>query len=216
MYRPSAYAVDDVAVLHEVMQRRGFATLAATVDGHVQFAYAPVVIDVEPAPLGALRFHLARGNPLAELHDAEVRLSFLGPDAYISPDWYDGEGFVPTWNYIAVECSGHMHPLNDSELRGLLADLSSVQEERLRPKPPWTMDKISDERMAMLLRGIRGFAVGLETLEGKFKLSQDKSAANIAAVMAGLESRGDAASLAVARAMRERWPARSRASTGSP
>ncbi|HEX4159535.1 MAG TPA: FMN-binding negative transcriptional regulator [Rhizomicrobium sp.] len=207
MYRPQAYVIDDESILHEVMRQRSFATIAAIVEGHVQFAYAPVVVDVEPHPLGAVRFHLARGNPLAQVHDAELRLSFLGPDAYVSPDWYEGRGFVPTWNYIAVEACGRAQGLEESELRQLLADLSARHEERLRPKPPWTMDKISEARMAALLRGIRGFALKLDSLEGEFKLSQDKMAADITGVMAGLEARGDAASLAAASAMRERWAA---------
>jgi transcriptional regulator len=215
MYRPPAYAVDDASVLHDVIRRRSFATIAAIVEGRVHFAYAPVIVDAAPSPLGLLSFHLAQGNPIAELRDAEMHLSFLGPDAYISPDWYEGKGFVPTWNYIAVECSGHGRGLGEDELRRLLVDLSAMHEEKLRPKPPWTLDKIGDERIAVLLKGICGFAVKLETLEGKFKLAQDKTAANIASVLAGLEARGDAASLAIARAMKERWTATMRASTGS-
>jgi transcriptional regulator len=215
MYRPQAYSIDDVPVLHEVMRRRSFATIAAIVEGSAQFAYAPVFVDAAPAPLGSVRFHLALGNPLAQLAGVHVRMSFLCADAYVSPDWYETQGSVPTWNYIALEGAGRAQILKDDELRRLLADLSAMQEERLRPKPPWTLDKVSGERMAALLRGIRGFALNLESLEGKFKLSQDKSAANIAGVMAGLEARGDAASLAVARAMRERWTTVLRASTGS-
>jgi transcriptional regulator len=209
MYRPSAYAINDVAVLHDVMRRRSFATVAAIVDGHVQFAYAPVVVDAEPGPLGAARFHLSRGNPLTELRDVEMRLSFLGPDAYVSPDWYEGQGFVPTWNYIAVEAVGRARPLDEDELRRQLADLSGIQEERLRPKQPWTPDKLSVDRMATLLGGIRGFAVAFDRLEGKFKLSQDKTIGNVAAVIAALEARGDAASVAVARAMIEHARTRS-------
>ena len=67
----------------------------------------------------------------------------------------------------------------------------------------------------MLVKGIRGFAVALDTLEGKFKLSQDKTATKVAAVMSKLEARGDTASLAVARAMREHWPATARNSRSS-
>jgi transcriptional regulator len=215
MYRPNAYVVDDAAILQETMRRRGFATIAAIVEGHIQFAYAPVIVDDSPKPLGSIRFHLSRANPLAELRDVEMRVSFLGPDAYVSPDWYQGQGFVPTWNYIAVEAHGHARMLDNDGLSALLHDLSALHEERLRPKSPWTPDKISEERTAALLKSIRGFVVNLETLQGKFKLSQDKPAADIAAVMAGLEARGDAASLAVARAMKEQRMTVVRASTGS-
>src|SRR5580698_7066653 len=113
MYRPSAYAVDDVAELHGIMRERAFATIAAIVNGEVRFAYAPVIVDPLADTKGGVRFHLARGNPLAELDGTRVRLSFLGLDAYVSPDWYANEDFVPTWNYIAVEGEGVARRLNE-------------------------------------------------------------------------------------------------------
>jgi len=215
MYRPPAYAVDDGGVLRSVMRERGFATIAAVVQGRLHFAYAPMAVDAEPGPRGAVRFHLAFGNPIAQLDDADVRLSFLGQDAYVSPDWYETKSSVPTWNYIAVEGAGRLRRLDHVGLRRLLVDLSSTQEEKLRPKIPWTFDQIGEERAAALLNGIRGFTIALETLEGKFKLSQDKTPGNVAGVIAGLEARGDAASRAVAEAMKKDWTTALRASTGA-
>ena len=202
MYRPTAFAIDDVEVLQAAMRERNFATIVAVVRGRLQFAYAPVLIDREPHPFGQVRFHLARSNPLAALDDEELKLSFLGPDAYVSPDWYVTRGFVPTWNYIAVEAAGRARALNSDELHELLVDLSALHEEKLHTKTPWTLDKIPQARVAALVGAIRGFAVSLETLTGKFKLSQDKTPENIASVIAALELSGDAASLAVAGAMR--------------
>ena len=201
MYRPSAYAIDDVAALHAVIREHSFATVGAIAQGKQRFAYAPVVVDAFPVPRGALRFHLARGNALAELDGEDIRFSFLGPNAYVSPDWYESDGFVPTWNYIAVEAGGTARRLDSDELHRLLVDLSAELEERLRPKLPWTIDKIPEQRIATLLNGIRGFAVNLDTLEGKFKLSQDKKPEDIAGVIAGLEGQGDCVSRAVAAAM---------------
>jgi len=202
MYRPAAYAIDDPAMLHNVMRQRSFATLAATLQDEVRFAYAPVVVDAEPAPFGMVRFHLARGNPMAELDGEPVHLSFLAADTYVSPDWYEANGLVPTWNYIAVEARGRARELDQGELRQLLVDLATAAEERLLPKPPWNIDKLPQERLEMLFKGIRGFSVALERLEGKFKLSQDKRPADVGSVIAALETRGDAQSLAVALAMR--------------
>ena len=200
MYRPAAFVVDDVAALHEVIRARVFATIALAHEG-VQFAYAPVILD-EDGKSGALRFHLARGNPVCTNADGKkLSFSFVGTDAYVSPDWYESEGLVPTWNYIAVEASGVARKLNRDDLRKLLIDLSAQEEEKL-PKAPWTIDKVSETRIEALLNGIEGFAVPLETLKGKFKLSQDKKPADIAGVIAALEARGDAASVAVANAMR--------------
>jgi transcriptional regulator len=205
MYRPSAYAIDDVAALHAVIREHSFAIVAAMAQKRLRFAYAPVVVDVSPAPRGALRFHLARANALAELDGEDIRFSFLGPNAYVSPDWYESDGFVPTWNYIAVEAAGTARRLDTDELRRLLVDLSAEREEKLRPKQPWTIDKIPRQRIATLLNGIRGFAVNLDTLEGKLKLSQDKKREDIAGVIAGLDGRADSASRAVAAAMRSHF-----------
>ena len=108
MYRPSAFAVDDIAVLHEVIRKRVFVTLAAVMDSEIAFAYAPVVLDTEKGK-GALRFHLAIGNPLATLNDGtRVQVSIMASDAYVSPDWYAEPVTVPTWNYVAVEGAGRV------------------------------------------------------------------------------------------------------------
>jgi transcriptional regulator len=203
MYRPKAYAVDDIATLHEAIRVRRFATIATAIDGSVQFAYAPVVLHEQVGPRGEVRFHLARANPLANIDGTRVRLSFLGPDAYISPDWYTSAGMVPTWNYIAVEGEGTAHVLDDDALRSLLEGLSATEEERLRPKTPWTLEKISQSRLEGLLKAIRGFAVRFDTLMGKFKLSQDKNVTDVRGVIVHLQSLDDPPSAAVAAAMQQ-------------
>jgi transcriptional regulator len=201
MYRPGPYVQDDAKVLHDIIRERSFCLVAAVVDGEAQFAYAPVVVD-DDGSRGRVRFHLARANPLAKLDGARVRLSCLGPDAYVSPDWYKTEGMVPTWNYVAVEGAGIAQQLDKTGLRQLLVDLSAVHEERLRPKKPWTIDKVPKAKMDALLNAIVGFSVSFETLEGKFKLSQDKKPEDFDSVVAALEARDDAGARAVVDAMR--------------
>jgi transcriptional regulator len=202
MYRPSAFAVDDVAVLHEVIRKRVFATFASVVDGEVAFAYAPVVLDAGGA-MGSIRFHLAVGNPLAALKDnARILASFMASDAYVSPDWYAQPGTVPTWNYVAVEGEGRVRRLSREELRQQIIDISAQEEGKLLPKPPWQVDKVAPQRLDALLNGIVGFSLPFERLSGKFKLSQNKSREDFDGTIAGLEARGDAASVAVAKAMR--------------
>src|SRR5207249_4776700 len=105
-------------------------------------------------------------------------------------------------NYIAVEARGLANTLEEDGLGGLLVDLSAQEEAKLAPKRAWTIDKMSAQRRATLMRAIVGFSVRFEQLVGKFKLSQDKSDADIAGVLSGLESRGDAPSIAVASSMR--------------
>jgi len=203
MYRPHAFAVDDVAALHAVLRERVFATFAADQDGALRFAYAPVVVDADNGPLGAVRFHLARNNPLAELADgATVAFSMIAGDAYVSPDWYDTKGRVPTWNYIAVEGRGMVRRLDGEQLCRLLVDLSAVEEAKLAPKMPWTIDKVPEEKMDALMSAIVGFSLRFEVLEGKFKLSQNVTPEDVEGVIRGMEQRGDPASLEIAAAMR--------------
>lgn len=204
MYRPAAFAVDDREAIRAVIRARVFATITAVIDGAVAFAYAPVVLD---AARNAVRFHLARNNPLADLPEGTaLALSFLGPDAYVSPDWYETAGRVPTWNYVAVEGRGRARRLSGDALRDLLIDLSAVEEEKLLPKKPWTIDKVPADKMAGLLNAIVGFEIVFERLEGKFKLSQNVPAGDVAGVIDGLERRGDAASVATAKRMRATSP----------
>ena len=126
MYRPGAFAVDDLSVLHGVIRQRVFATIAAIVRGSVTFAYAPVILDANNGARGGVRFHLAIGNALAKLDDgARIAISMMGPDAYVSPDWYKSIVTVPTWNYIAVEGEGAVRRASREELRQLVVDLSA-------------------------------------------------------------------------------------------
>jgi transcriptional regulator len=204
MYRPAHFAVDALTVLHEVISSRVFATIAIVHEDAVRFAYAPVIVDRANGLRGGIRFHLAGRNPVADLKDGtRVFISWLASDAYISPDWYRTLVTVPTWNYIAVEGEGTVERLAPDDLRRLLVDLSEQEERNLFPKKPWTLDKLPEPRIAALMNAIVGYSVRFERLEGKFKLSQDKSADDAAGAIEALEARGDPASLAVASAMRK-------------
>ncbi|HWE05431.1 MAG TPA: FMN-binding negative transcriptional regulator [Rhizomicrobium sp.] len=203
MYRPSAFATDEVTALHDVIRQRAFATVACVIDGTIALAYAPVVLDVDTGPRGSVRFHLAGINPVAAVPDGTpFTLSFLGPDAYVSPDWYETHGRVPTWNYLAVEGRGVVQRMSGDQLRQLLINLSAVEENKLLPKKPWTIDKVPEDKMDALMNAIVGFSVRFETLEGKFKLSQNVTPEDAEGVMRGLIQRGNANGRGIAKAMR--------------
>lgn len=203
MYRPLAFATDDKAALNAVIRWRVFATVACVIDGAIAVAYAPVVLDADDGPHGSVRFHLAGNNPVAAVPDGTaLAFSFLGPDAYVSPDWYETQGRVPTWNYIAVEGRGAAQRMDSDQLRQLLVDLSAAEENKLLPKKPWTIDKVPEDRMVTLMNAIVGFSVRFATLEGKFKLSQNVTSEDAEGVMRGLVQRGDANGRGIAEAMR--------------
>jgi transcriptional regulator len=202
MYRPPRYAVDEPSALHGLIKSYPLATIAVVLNGKIEFAYAPVVLDADNGARGGVRFHLARPNPVARLADAEFYFSFRGSGAYVSPDWYRSASMVPTWNYLAVEGCGRANLLDEVQLLELLVDLSAQEEEKLAPKRPWTIDKVSADRQAVLLRAIIGFSVRFDRLEGKLKLSQEKSDADFDGARSGLEARGDPSSVTIASAMR--------------
>lgn len=97
---------------------------------------------------------------------------------------------------------GMVRRLSREELRQQIVGMAAQEEEKLLPKPPWKIDKVEPKRLEGLLNGIVGFEMPFDTLLGKFKLSQNKSKEDFDGAIAGLEKRGDTASLAVAKEMR--------------
>jgi transcriptional regulator len=162
-----------------------FATIV--VDGPM-LVHAPVVV----AGPERLRFHVSNGNR-AKLDGKRAIASLLGPDAYISPDWYaDRTDQVPTWNYLAVEAEGPLRTLDEAELAALLDELSAAHEARLAPKPACTRGKMSPGRFEAMLKAITGYELTIEALRGTRKLGQNKPAADRLAAAAGLAPFGPA------------------------
>ena len=153
----------------------------------------PAVVHVPVVVVGhdRLRFHTSRSNEVAaKLTGSRAVASLLGPDFYVSPDWYGTLDQVPTWNYLAVEAEGPLRQLDDAELAELLDDLSAAHEARLAPKKPWTREKMSPGRFEAMLKAIVGFEMRIEALRGTRKLGQNKTAEQRAGVADALEAIG--------------------------
>lgn len=150
--------------------------------------------------------HLARSNAIARAVSVEARavLAVTGPDGYISPDWYDVPDMVPTWNYVAVHLIGRLERLPDAAMRDMLVRQSHAFEARLAPKPEWTLDKMSDEAVARLMRMIVPFRLHVEEVQSTWKLSQNRTEEARLNAAAGLEtsSQGQGTG-ALARLMRQ-------------
>lgn len=187
MHPAAAFRVEDEAVLLARLAAHSFVTLAAAPDGRPRVAHAPVVARRLAGGL-ALDFHLSRGNALAPFLAAGFRgvVVSLEAEAYVSPDWYESADQVPTWNYVTVEAEGPIVALDDAGLVTLLDDLSAQEEARLAPKPSWTRHKMSPGRFETMARAIVGARLSVERLEGVTKLSQNKSEADQAGVVAAL------------------------------
>ena len=187
MHPNAGFRQEDEAPLLAHLACYPFATLAAAPAGRPLVAHAPVLIRRLESGL-ALDFHLSRGNALAPfLADGfDVVAVSLAADAYVSPDWYESQGAVPTWNYASVEVEGPVAVLDNDGLVALLDDLSAQEEARLAPKPVWTRAKMAPGRFEAMCRSIIGARLTVERLEGTFKLSQNKDAADRAGVMTAL------------------------------
>ena len=187
MHPSPAFRVEDEATLIAHLAARPFVTLAAVVEGRPVVAHAPVVARRLADGL-ALDFHLSRGNALAPALAVGFRAVAvsLGPEAYVSPDWYDDKDQVPTWNYVSVEAEGPVMALDDVGLVALLDALSAQEEGRLLPKRPWTRAKMSPGKFEKMTRAIIGARLTVERLEGITKLSQNKPQADRVGVIDAL------------------------------
>ena len=204
VYLPAAFAETRPAVLVAHIERHDFGLLLSHGIAGLVASHIPFLVEHRDEELHLLG-HLARPNPqVDELgQGGEVLAIFSGPHAYISPRWYEGGPSVPTWNYVDVHAYGTIRLIEDGEwLRGLLRRLSD-RHEAGNPLP-WRIDDLPEAYLEGMLKGIIGLDIAVSRLEGKFKLSQNRPAADRPRVIAALERSGDENSVAVAKLMQER------------
>ena len=184
MHPNPKFRIDDAAALRATVLEIGVVHLFAATPNGPMVAHVPVT----PTPDGNFRFHLARGNRIAaHLDGAEVLASAMGPNGYVSPDWYaEPHNQVPTWNYISVEIEGICAELDRAALMAQIDTLSALHEERLLPKTPWTMAKVEDDPRNRMLSALRCFELRVTAIRGNRKLTQNKTAADRAGVIAAL------------------------------
>lgn len=197
MYVPQHFAADDDDV-RSLLENHGAADLVtATADGLLA-TFLPFVFDPSIGEHGALLGHVARSNdqwrrPPIGPPEAKALVIVRGADAYVSPSWYAAKAehgrVVPTWNYVTAHVYGtlviHDDPVWVEALVRRLTDLHERGSER-----PWTVDDAPERFVKGQLRAIVGVEVVISRIEAKLKLSQNRSAADIDGVIAGLAERG--------------------------
>lgn len=201
MYVPPVNAVHDEDELRRMVAAAATAWLVSAAP-----AGPPLATLLPIMWQGALvRAHLARANPQwRNLDGAQVLLVCPGPDTYVSPSWYATKAehgrVVPTWNYTAVHLTGTARVLHDpDELRALVTDLTDVHEQGRVPR--WQVSDAPSAYVDGQLRGIVGVEVAVTGVEGKAKLSQNRSAADRAGVVEGLRGEPGRGAAAVAAGM---------------
>jgi transcriptional regulator len=206
MYMPTAFREARLPELHKAIEKHPFASLISTTAAGLQVSHVPLLLVPEEGAHGTLYGHVARANAHAACNGAASLAIFLGPHAYISAGWYPGKQThgkeVPTWNYVAVHAHGTLETFDDpAALRQFLARLTERHEQSM-PRP-WSIDDAPAEYIDRNLKAIIGLRLPIERLEGKWKLSQNRTEADRAGVLTGLESLGDGASRGMVDAIRE-------------
>ncbi len=207
MYAPTQYREDRPEALHEAIERSGLATLVTTGLDGPDASHVPMLLDRTAGPLGTLYGHVARANGQWQRSapGAPALAIFLGPDAYVTPSWYATKKLtgkvVPTWNYVAVHAAGPLTFFEDEErLLDLVTRLTQVHEGRR--EDPWSVGDAPPDYVRGRLQGIVGFELAIARLEGKWKVSQDRSEEDRAGVADGLAREGEAPATAVAALVR--------------
>lgn len=201
MYAPPHFAEPRPDVLLEYIAAHPFGSLVTTVSPtngstSLDAAHVPVVLDRARGEHGTLEAHLARGNPVAAALAAggaqglPVLAIFSGPDAYVSPQWYASKRehgrVVPTWNYVAVHAHGIMRAIDDAAaLRAHLDRLTALHEGE--GDFAWRTSDAPADYIERMLTQIVGVEIEITRLDGTWKMSQNRSAADIDGVVGGLQ-----------------------------
>lgn len=203
MYIPNANRVEDSEQLLAFMKAHSFATMVSQVDGEPFATHLPILIRQEGEQIW-LSSHLAKANPHWKvLQDSTVLIIFQGPHAYISPSLYEKQESVPTWNYIAVHAYGRPEVVeaeqDPARVEQMLRSMIRTYEKRYERQ--W--DQLSDKYRQGMLRGVVGFEMQVTRLEGKYKISQNRSEIDRQTVREALSSNSDPAIAAIGQAMEQ-------------
>lgn len=203
MYVPSNFEETRTDVLHQLVRDQPFAVLVTHTPDGLDANHIPLELDPAPAPLGTLRGHVSRANPVWRTASSTVEALaiFQGPDSYITPAWYatkrETGKVVPTWNYAVVHAYGPLRVIEDPAWLRALVERLTARHEAGRPAP-WQVSDAPADYVAAMIRGIVGIELPITRLVGKWKVSQNRSEPDRAGVAAGLQSLGDPGAAAMA------------------
>jgi transcriptional regulator len=190
MYTPKFNQISDRSILMEAMQTYSFAILIGPLNstenpGPHHATHLPLVVKDE-GPHGTLEGHFAKANPhWQSLADRETLVVFPGPHSYVSPNLYAEELSVPTWNYIAIHAHGTLELVEDEAAKDELL-FRLIQANDPAYSEQWR--KLPHGFRRTMLAGIMGFRIPISSIQGKFKISQNRPEADRRAVQAAQAS----------------------------
>ncbi len=203
MYIPRHNRVEDDGPLFALMERFSFATLVTVHDGTPFATHLPLLLERNRGARGTLLGHMARANEQwrSFASGAEALVIFQAEHAYISPTWYEDQPSVPTWNYMVVHVYGAPRIVEESGR--VTASLRQLVDKHERGfAEPWELEVLPEAYVAKMIRGIVAFEIPITRLEGKFKLSQNRSVEDRRRVVGALAASDDVVERGLADAMR--------------
>ncbi len=175
MYVPRHFAIEDLAVIHEVIRQNSFAMLVTNGPGGLEATHLPVVLETDGRSAGTLQAHIARANRQWERFDGgtEALFVFSGQHGYVSPSWYELGPAVPTWDYVAVHAYGRPRIIEDeAKVLTMLHSLVSQYEGGM--EQPWQLEAQDPEWVRKLSGGIVAFEMEITRIDAKAKLGQNR------------------------------------------
>lgn len=204
MYCPRHFEETDPSILHSLISSHPLGTWVMQTDGQLLVNHVPFLLDPQRGEHGTLVGHVARANPVwqSAAGKSPAVVVFQGPHTYISPSWYPGKhehgNVVPTWNYAVVHAHGQALAMHDKDwLRAHVSQLTDTHEAG--EAIPWQVSDASDSFIDKMLGGIVGIEIPIQSLEGKWKVSQNKAMPDRAGTVAGLAARTQPASQEMAK-----------------
>ncbi len=198
MYQPEHFKLEDRTGLHEVMRAHPLAQLVSAGPGGLMANPVPFILHADQGENGVLHAHLARPNPQwREIEaGAETLVIFQGREGYVTPSWYASKRehgkVVPTWNYVVVQARGAARTIHDGQW--LVEHVSQLSDRHEAPREaPWAVTDAPSQFITALARGIVGIEIVINDLSGKFKMSQNRPAADRDGVVEGLRRDGASA-----------------------
>jgi transcriptional regulator len=197
MYQPPHFREDRLDVQHALMRAHPLGLLISAGPGGLMANPVPFMLHTADSERGTLACHVSRANPhWRELGAVEESLVvFQGPQEYITPSWYETKResgkVVPTWNYATVHVWGKPRVIEDTEWLRKNVEALTRTHEGARPLP-WDVNDAPPEFVAAQLRGIVGIEIPIARIEGKWKVSQNRTEKDRTGVVDGLRAQGDA------------------------
>ncbi|MFC5451101.1 FMN-binding negative transcriptional regulator [Paenibacillus aestuarii] len=171
MYVPSHFEIKDLSIAYGIMRENSFATLFSQHDGSPYATHLPLILDKNHTYLYG---HFARPNPQwTDIGNQMVLAVFHGPHCYISPSWYETNKAVPTWNYVTVHVYGEVQLIDDEN--ELMVSLNDMVMKYESPNSSYSLKDIDPGYLSGLNKGVQGFKLKINRIEGKAKLSQNHS-----------------------------------------